>query len=142
MNASNKESLARRLFEMRPCSVWCTSVPGQRQGITVLESWAFGSSYPTAGDPSIGFIALSIGALFVLISLLAIFAGGTQRCITVTAGVCAVVSSLALFVKSFGELAGIPRWKQLSVDSFLRVAVLPQGWGFGLLCIKYDTAVF
>lgn len=76
-----------------------------RQGIKVLDSWAFGS-YPTAGDPSIGFAGLSIGALFVFISLLAIFADGTQRCIPVAAAICAVLSSLGLFVKSFGELAG------------------------------------
>lgn len=81
-------------------------MPGKPQGIKVLDSWAFGSSYPTAGDPSIGFLALSIGALFVFISLLAILAGGTQRGVTVTAAACAVLSSLVLFVKSFGELAG------------------------------------
>ena len=78
----------------------------KRQGIKVLDSWAFGSSYPTAGDPSVGFLALSVSALFVLISLLAMGVGGTQRGVIVIAAVFAVVSSLALFVKSFGELAG------------------------------------
>lgn len=82
------------------------SISGKQQGIKVLSSWALGSSYPIAGDPSVGFVGLSIGALFTFTSLVAIFAGGNERGIVVTAAICSVSSSLGLFVKSFYELAG------------------------------------
>jgi len=64
-----------------------------------------------AGDPSIGFLALSIGAIFVFISSLAIvYTKYEDRrlagFILPVATICALLSALLIFVKSFGERAG------------------------------------
>lgn len=63
-----------------------------------------------AGDPLIGFLALSVGALFVTISSLAMFhakdGGGVASFNIKVATGCALLSSLVIFVRSFGERAG------------------------------------
>lgn len=104
--ATNSKDLSEthQTFVGKPSVV--DDVPGKRQGIRVLDSWAFGNSYPTAGAPSVGFLSVSIGALYFFISLLAIFAGDKRQGLIVTAAVSAALSSLVLFLISFGELAG------------------------------------
>ncbi len=81
------------------------------KGIEVRGAWVLGYSYPVAGDPSIGFLALSIGALYVFIFSLATGyytkdGGRLAGCNTLVATVCAPLSSLVIFLKSFGERAG------------------------------------
>lgn len=96
--------------QIKQCGSVSPARTKQLKEIEVRGAWVLGYSYPVAGDPSIGFLALSIGALFVFISSLAMGytkdGGRLAGCSILCATICALLSSLVIFVKSFGERAG------------------------------------